>query len=397
MQRQTESSDLYKALVEALSENVLPTASIGVIFLGIGLYTYSQTGAALALGLTILGGLASVLKVFLILFHRRTMVVRSPTLRAIKRFEVGHAIATWCMAAPLGALSALMFSLPEPHLHVVGTALLFGYCAGVATRISVRPVIAIGAVMFAAAPAITSALLFIQDARLMIAAVFVLFFLNALETISHLHRNASRLIAMRLKLANLARLDPLTSLRNRLGLQEAFNALPRSRGGSVAVHAFDLDGFKSVNDQFGHATGDRLLQALSERLRRVVGQNGVVARVGGDEFVVLQTGLDSESAPGLLASNIHRELTEPYEVGTGQPVQIGLSLGFSIADESTASLDSLVREADSTSYQVKRTGGGFRSHRIQQSGQTIAQKSGHTRQKPDVLTSEELPIQVPYV
>lgn len=228
--------------------------------------------------------------------------------------------------------------------------------------------IAMGAVILAAAPAIISALMFIQDARLLIAAVFVLFFLSAVETISHLHRNASRLIAMRLQMANLARLDPLTSLRNRLGLQEAFNALPRIRGGSIAVHTFDLDGFKSVNDQFGHATGDRLLQILSERLRRVVGQHGVVARFGGDEFVVLQPGLDSECDPGLLPGNIYRELTEPYEVGADQPVRVGLSLGYSIADESTASLDALILEADSTSYEVKRNGGGFRSHRSQQQG-----------------------------
>lgn len=388
MQRQTESSDLYKALVEALSDNVLPTASIGLILLGSGLYTYSQTNDAVALALTIFGGLASVLKVFLIFFHRRTMRVQSPTLSVIRRFETSHAIATWCMAAPIGALSALMFSLPELHLHVVGTALLFGYCAGVATRISVRPVIAMGAVILAAAPAIASALMFTQDARLLIAAVFVLFFLNAVETITHLHRNASRLIAMRLKVANLARLDPLTSLRNRLGLQEAFNALPPDRGGAIAVHAFDLDGFKSVNDQFGHATGDRLLQALSERLRRVVGHNGVVARVGGDEFVVLQTGLDSESGPGLMASNIHRELTQPYEVGTGQPVHIGLSLGFSIADESGGSLDALVREADAASYDVKRSGGGFRAHLSPQWVQTEAPRSGHARRKPEVLTPQ---------
>ena len=123
MPRQTESSDIYKALVGALSDNVLPTASIGVIFFCIGLYTYSQTGAAVALGLTVLGVLASVIKVLLILFHGRTTVVRPPSLRAIKRFEVGHAIATWCMAAPVGALSALIFYLPELHLHVVGTAL----------------------------------------------------------------------------------------------------------------------------------------------------------------------------------------------------------------------------------------------------------------------------------
>ncbi len=359
MLRQTEPIDVYKALVSALSDNVLPTAAIGAVFSGIGLYTYSETGAAIALGITIFGGLASALKLLLILIHRRAIDVRSLSLTTIKRFEVGHAAATWCMAAPIGALSALLFSLPALHLHVVGTALLFGYCAGVATRISVRPLIAMGAMTLAAWPAIGSALVFIQDERLLIGAVFALFLLSAVETIWHIHGNASRLITMRLRMANLARLDPLTSLCNRLGLREAFDALPRHRDDLIAVHAFDLDGFKAVNDQFGHATGDRILKALSERLHQLVDQTDAVARVGGDEFVVLQSGLDSQSDPGILAGNIHHQLTEPYEVGTDQPIRVGLSLGFSIAPVSTASLDDLLCEADVTCYEVKRNGGGW--------------------------------------
>lgn len=362
MQRKTEPIDLYKALVSALSDNLLPTATIGAVFFGIGLYAYSETGAAVAIGITIFGGLASALKLLLVLFHRRAMAVRSPSLTTIKRFEAGHTVATWCMAAPVGALSALLFSVPALHLQVVGTALLFGYCAGVATRISVRPVIAMGAVTLAACPAIASALLFIQDARLLIGVVFALFFLIALETIWHIHGNASRLITMRLQMARQARLDPLTSLGNRLGLREEFEALPRHGDDLIAVHTFDLDGFKAVNDQFGHAVGDRLLKALSERLHRLVAQNGAVARVGGDEFVVLQTGLDSQSDPGILAGTIHHQLTQPCEVGIDQPIRVGLSLGFSIAPVSTASLDALLGEADAICYEVKRNGGGFRLH-----------------------------------
>ena len=167
---------------------------------------------------------------------------------------------------------------------------------------------------------------------------------------------------MRLQMANLARLDPLTSLHNRLGLREAFDALPRGNNGLIAVHAFDLDGFEAVNDQFGHATGDILLKAIAERLQQLVGQNHAAARVGGDEFVVLQPVSDRQSDAGALAENIHRQLTEPYDVGTGRPITLGLSLGFSIAPLSTASLNALMREADAASYEIKRNGGGFQPH-----------------------------------
>ncbi|MEF2552887.1 GGDEF domain-containing protein [Aurantimonas sp. A2-1-M11] len=363
MLRQTEPIDVYKALVSALADNLLPTTAIGVTFFGIGLYAYSETGVAAALAITIAGVVASVLKALFIFFHRRTLVHRPSTLAVIRRFEAGHTITTLGMAAPIGALCALLFSLPALSLHVVATALLFGYCAGVATRISVRPKIAMGAVILAAGPAIASAALFIEDARLLTGAVFVLFLVSAMETITHLHRSACRLITMRLQMAKLARLDPLTALSNRLGLREAFDELPRDTGRSVAIHAFDLDGFKAVNDQFGHATGDRLLQALAERLRRLVGEDDVVARVGGDEFVVLQPGLDDKADPGLLAQRIHRQLTEPCDVGTDRPLRVGLRLGYSIAPAGTASLDTLLRDADATSYKVKRNGGGFRPHR----------------------------------
>lgn len=192
MRRHTEPIDVYRALVSALADNVLPTAAIGAIFAGIGLYTYSKTGAAVAMGITVVGILATALKILLIRFHRRAMVVRPSSDAAVKRFELGHAITTWCMAAPVGALCALLFSLPALQLHVVGTALLFGYCAGVATRISARPLIAMSAVTIAAVPAIASALIYLQDARLLIIAVFALFLLIALETIWHIYGNDRR-------------------------------------------------------------------------------------------------------------------------------------------------------------------------------------------------------------
>ncbi|EAS48905.1 putative diguanylate cyclase (GGDEF domain) [Aurantimonas manganoxydans SI85-9A1] len=363
MLRHTEPVEVYKALVAALADNLLPIAAIGATFFSIGFYAYLETGAVGALAITVFGVVASIGKALFILFHRRIIARREPTLCDIRKFEAGHAITTWCMAAPMGALGALLFSLPDLSLHVVATALVFGYCAGVATRISVRPKIATGAVLLTAAPAIASAAFHIEDARLLTGAVFLMFLISALETIAHLHRSACRLITMRLQMATLARRDPLTELSNRLGLREAYDALPREDRSRVAVHVFDLDGFKAVNDAFGHATGDRLLQEVAGRLRRIVGQGDIVARIGGDEFVVVQPGLKDPAAPDALAQRIHAGLSEAYRIDGGQTIRVGLSLGYSIASSDTASLDALLRDADATSYAVKRDGGGFRAHR----------------------------------
>ncbi|MDX1730056.1 MAG: GGDEF domain-containing protein [Aurantimonas coralicida] len=363
MLRHTEPVEVYKALVSALAGNLLPTIAIGATFFSIGLYAYLETGTVGALAITVFGVAASLGKALFILIHRRTFARPTPALADIRRVEAGHAITSWCMAAPMGALCAFLFSRPDLSLHVVATALLFGYCAGVATRISVRPRIATGAILLTAVPAIASAAYFIEDARLLTGAVFLMFLISALETIAHLHRSACRLITMRLQMATLARRDPLTELSNRLGLREAFDALPREDRRWVAVHVFDLDGFKAVNDAFGHATGDRLLQEVAGRLRRIVGQGDIVARIGGDEFVVVQPGLEDPAAPDALAQRIHAGLSEVCEIDDGQTIRVGLSLGYSIAPADTASLDALLRDADATSYAVKRDGGGFRAYR----------------------------------
>jgi diguanylate cyclase len=369
MPHPTEPNDVYQALVSALADNVLPIAVAGGTFVLVGLYGYGQTGDLLILAITIFGGWASLLKALLVILHRRVVARQPVALSTIKRFEAAHLATTWSMAGLTGALCAVLFSLSTPPLLVAATALLFGYCAGVSTRIPYRPVIAMGAVILAAGPAVTSALLFITDARWLIGTVFLVFFFAAVESITHLHRNACRLITMRLQMETLARRDPLTLLANRLGLREAFDALPLDANWAAAVHAFDLDGFKAVNDQFGHAMGDRLLQAIADRLSDLVGPGDVVARVGGDEFVVLQSGPSDALDPDLMAGRIHHRLTEPYDLGVGRPINVGLSLGYSTDTVGTASLDALIHDADAISYKVKRNGGGFRSHRVQQSSQ----------------------------
>ncbi|MDE0921524.1 GGDEF domain-containing protein [Aurantimonas coralicida] len=363
MLRHTEPVEVYKALVSALADNLLPTASIGVTFFIIGFYAYLETGAVAALAITVFGVAASLGKALFILVHRRTIAGPTPALADFRKVEAGHAITSWCMAAPMGALGAFLFSHPDLSLHIVATALLFGYCAGVATRISVRPRIATGAALLAAGPAIVSAAFYIEDARLLTGAVFLVFLISALETIAHLHRSACRLITMRLQMATLARRDPLTELFNRLGLRKAFDALAREDRSRVAVHVFDLDGFKAVNDTFGHGVGDRLLEQVASRLRRIAGEGDIVARIGGDEFVVVQPGIEDPAAPDRLAQRIHAGLSEAYRIDGGQEIRVGLSLGYSIASSDTASLDALLRDADATSYAVKRDGGGFRPHR----------------------------------
>jgi diguanylate cyclase (GGDEF)-like protein/PAS domain S-box-containing protein len=158
-----------------------------------------------------------------------------------------------------------------------------------------------------------------------------------------------------LRLREMAETDMLTGLLNRRML---FEALPAALGDphlGCGLLYCDLDGFKTLNDSRGHATGDQLLVQVAERLRSGVRAGDLVARVGGDEFVVLCPGID---APALeaLAARVAEDLCAPYELASG-PATVGASIGTHLAPPGT-SADDAVAVADARMYAVKRDRSG---------------------------------------
>ncbi|MEO1168253.1 MAG: EAL domain-containing protein [Pseudomonadota bacterium] len=158
----------------------------------------------------------------------------------------------------------------------------------------------------------------------------------------------------------LARYDALTGLANR---QEMRLALERALGENegeveeVALFLLDLDRFKVVNDTMGHPVGDELLKQVSTRLFRVVGNLGMVGRLGGDEFeVVLPEFIDPKKAAEL-ARQIIGELSQPYMID-GVTLTIGCSIGIATAPESGKTSEELVRNADLALYAAKADGRG---------------------------------------
>ena len=151
--------------------------------------------------------------------------------------------------------------------------------------------------------------------------------------------------------------DALTGLANRpvfmRELRRARRAMPGPTGDvPVAVLFVDLDHFKRVNDEFGHASGDRVLIEASARLRSIVPQPNVVARLGGDEFgVVLSRRADVESAE-LLGGRIVQHLARPYELDGDRTAVIGASVGVAF-DDGSSSIAQLMRLADESMYARK--------------------------------------------
>ncbi|NGM36654.1 EAL domain-containing protein [Methylobacterium sp. DB0501] len=156
----------------------------------------------------------------------------------------------------------------------------------------------------------------------------------------------------------LARLDPLTGLPNRLQLREHLDAallrLHRKAEG-CAVLLVDLDRFKPVNDTLGHPVGDALLQKVADRLRAMVRAGDAVARIGGDEFVVLQAGVSGPDEAQALARRVVDLVGRTYMI-EGQLLSIGASVGVALAPADGQDADRLLKNADLALYRAKLDG-----------------------------------------
>lgn len=162
------------------------------------------------------------------------------------------------------------------------------------------------------------------------------------------------------KISHMARYDVLTGLPNRTFFRDQIDkalAITRHNGKSCAVLFIDLDQFKQVNDTLGHPCGDQLLCAVSDRLREIIRGSDVVARFGGDEFVVFQSPIRHPREASALARNIVKRLGEPYEID-GHHVVIGASIGIAITPNEVISADNLLKNADMALYRAKADGRG---------------------------------------
>jgi len=151
--------------------------------------------------------------------------------------------------------------------------------------------------------------------------------------------------------------DPLTGLPNRNLLREKLDQLmPLCKDGEgLALLYLDLDRFKEVNDTLGHPIGDALLKAVTGRLHTCLREDDFVARVGGDEFVILQTEVRDPQQVVLLAERLCNVIGQPFNIA-GHDVRIGASIGISIAPSDCGEADVLLKNADTALYDAKSKG-----------------------------------------
>jgi len=166
--------------------------------------------------------------------------------------------------------------------------------------------------------------------------------------------------ALEQKIQDLARFDGLTGLPNRQNFIELVeNNLLRARRNRsrFALFFVDLDRFKPVNDNFGHAAGDELLKAVAARLRGALRESDIVGRFGGDEFLVLLPDIAQPADAVGVAGKIGAALDRPFELPSGR-FSISSSIGIAIYPDHGSGVDALIEAADRAMYEAKKDGGG---------------------------------------
>lgn len=161
-----------------------------------------------------------------------------------------------------------------------------------------------------------------------------------------------------LRLRKASQSDALTQLLNRAGfMAQAQEALceAAAKQQALALLYLDLDRFKPVNDQYGHPTGDALLQAVARRLRHALRPDDIIARLGGDEFTILMPQLEHPGDARIVAEKLVHALGQPFRIDALE-LHIGASVGYCSAPAADVDLETLIQQADAQLYEAKRQG-----------------------------------------
>jgi diguanylate cyclase len=278
----------------------------------------------------------------------------------VLRWERVYGLGASAFGIALGLLSFRALELGDAPGAWLAFGLSMSFCVGMVSRAAVRPWIVLSASAFLLAPTIIAGFLRPETAYKLGAGMLLLFWVTLREASRHLSTAFIERLEAKHALARQASHDFLTGLPNRAAFLSALQAAK----GNVAIVAIDLDGFKPVNDRYGHRSGDDLLRQVAERLAGCIGTNGIAARFGGDEFMLLrcvETGQAGRDSALLLAKEAVAALSTPFLLADAL-VRIGASAGILVTESSLSApadaSNQLLEQVDRALYAAKRAGGG---------------------------------------
>jgi diguanylate cyclase (GGDEF)-like protein len=301
---------------------------------------------------------------FEIPFYRRGVPLRSPAERTAN--TLGWVVSSFDVATLLqqalghnhGLSVRLQYTNPDGKPLQVAT---LGHASGSLTQRTVMDFDGRWAITVTGAPIVSGVTPAAQGVLISAAGVIVTLLLSLLIlTLSRSRERALAMVAEKTgQLRHQALHDALTGLPNRvLAIDRADQMLARARRADqpIAVLYIDIDGFKHINDTFGHAVGDMFLKAVAARLETVVRAGDTAARLAGDEFVVLLEASTLDAGPELVAERVLDVLREPYDLNDeiGRDLSVTASIGVAFGQHETA--EELLADADVALYAAKEAG-----------------------------------------
>jgi len=354
------SDAVYVELIRTLNRSLLPgilsvvaqvmTGAIMMWQVGDVIVTGILTGIGVVVGLVRLAGV--------LLFWRRLAKGPLGVIEA-HRYGLRHMAFSVGAAAVIGLLIARSLMFDDAVSSIVAIGVGFGFCNGVIVRLSLLPLIACGSLIVVGVPAMAIALSRMDLPHVAMALLIAVYFGDSFEMVRRTFTSTLNHIRLREQYERLARTDPMTGLFNRSVLASDLPQIVASdHDAMVAVYAIDLDHFKAANDRFGHPVGDALLKQVAARLTSLSGPDGLVIRMGGDEFVLVDPVVRSRIEAASCAQRILETVSAPYVVA-GHDIVIGASIGVAMSASDGRCPETLLLRADKALYQAKVGRGGY--------------------------------------
>ena len=278
----------------------------------------------------------------------------------------------WCALQGLSAF--VMMSGSDPVVHVLSATLAMALIGPICARNYAAPRFAFLLVILCDLPFVAGAIASREPWLTVILAITPPFLLGAMQIISVFHRAILLTLAAQARNLHLAQHDSLTGILNRQGMDAALGSIPPHGDRKMALISIDLDGFKQVNDLHGHGAGDLLLVEVARRIQSELDGDHLVARMGGDEFMIVLRDVSPKkvgpSVGRLISAISHR----PYRLSDGTLARVGASIGFACLPEDAGSAVELRLRADQALYAAKGAGKGL--------GLRYCPQSGHEAEAP---------------
>jgi diguanylate cyclase (GGDEF)-like protein len=354
------SDAVYTELLATLHGTLVPVVLSGAAQALTGAMIMWQTGDLLMTGvLSGLGVLIAVIRIRGILAFQRRLASGLPlSVAEASRYGRRYVISTTAAALVVGLLVARSLMLDDPICMIMMVGIGFGYGNGVIARLSLLPIVAAANMALLGIPAIVVSLWRMDVPHTVLAILIGMYFVDSFEMVRRTFNSTVNHILLKQKYEQQSRLDPLTGLFNRSVLDSDLpRLLAADDAGMIAVYAIDLDHFKPANDRFGHPVGDALLRQVADRLTSLSRAGGLIIRMGGDEFVLVET-LRARPEAETLARRILETVSAPYRVD-GHDIVIGASIGVAMAPDHGGCVETLLSRSDQALYQAKARRGGY--------------------------------------